>query len=303
MILTSSMQQLFRRDCTRSLQWMKKNYIYTISSATSFHKKPSVFENSEPLDHPDAGEDSFTSLKDAKYAFNAVLDGVGGWTSIGIDPSKFSWGLVRELEKEFKHFDNDKFPDPLSLLTNAFSSLKKSNSVKAGSSTVCTTIFEKQSGKLHSLNLGDSGFLILRKGAVFYESPPQVLQFNMPYQLAIYPSPYVSKNEITPYMSDLTKHQLHNGDLVILATDGVFDNLDSRSVLEIANRALSETSIDGDFTKRLADSICDTAVTNSKNTKWISPFAKAARNYGLKFRGGKVDDTTVTCMLIQQPST
>ncbi|WBW74755.1 mitochondrial protein phosphatase Azr1 [Schizosaccharomyces osmophilus] len=302
MILTRSMQPLFRGNRPRSLQWIKKNFIYTISSATSFQKKPSVFEDSEPRDHPDAGEDAFTNLEDSKFGFNAVLDGVGGWTSIGVDPSKFSWGLVRELEREFKHFGDDKFPDPLAILTNAFSSLKKSNSVKAGSSTACATLFDKQSGKLHSLNLGDSGFLILRNGSIFYESPPQVLQFNMPYQLAIYPSSYVSKDEITPYMSDLAKHQLQNGDLVILATDGVFDNLNSQSLLKVANHALSEYSTDKNFTKQLADSICDTAVTNSKNTRWYSPFSKAAKNYGIYYRGGKIDDTTVTCMLVQHAS-
>ncbi|EPY51566.1 serine/threonine protein phosphatase Azr1 [Schizosaccharomyces cryophilus OY26] len=299
MILARSIQPIFHGNRLKSVLFIKKNFIYTISSATSFQKKPSSFVSSGNLDHPDAGEDAFSNLENSKYAFNVVLDGVGGWTNIGIDPSKFSWGLIRELEKEFKKFGN-KFPDPLSVMTNAFDSLKKSKSIRAGSSTACATLFDKQSGKLHSLNLGDSGFLILRDGSILYESTPQVLQFNMPYQLAIYPSSYSSRDEITPNMSDLTQHQLQNGDLIILATDGVFDNLDSESLRQVAEKVLSNNTKNENSTRILADSICKTAVTNSKNTKWDSPFSKAARSYGFQYRGGKVDDTTTTCMLVKE---
>lgn len=40
---------------------------------------------------------------------------------------------------------------------------------------------------LHSANLGDSGFIVIREGTVVHESSEQQHYFNTPYQLAIPP--------------------------------------------------------------------------------------------------------------------
>ena len=40
---------------------------------------------------------------------------------------------------------------------------------------------------LHSANLGDSGFLVIRKGEVVHKSSEQQHYFNTPYQLALPP--------------------------------------------------------------------------------------------------------------------
>lgn len=53
-----------------------------------------------------------------------------------------------------------------------------------GSSTACVIVFDKQKNILNSANLGDSGFLIFRKGKVLYRSSEQQHYFNTPYQLA-----------------------------------------------------------------------------------------------------------------------
>ena len=37
--------------------------------------------------------------------------------------------------------------------------------------------------KLHSANLGDSGFMVIRNGRTLFKSPPQQQSFNFPYQL------------------------------------------------------------------------------------------------------------------------
>lgn len=50
-----------------------------------------------------------------------------------------------------------------------------------GTSTVC--ILALEGNKLHAANLGDSGFLVVRKRTVVFRCPSQQHRFNFPYQL------------------------------------------------------------------------------------------------------------------------
>ena len=59
--------------------------------------------------------------------------------------------------------------------------------LKIGSSTACIMVLDKKSQMLHSANLGDSGFLVIRHGSVVHQSSEQQHYFNTPYQLAIPP--------------------------------------------------------------------------------------------------------------------
>lgn len=59
--------------------------------------------------------------------------------------------------------------------------------LKIGSSTACIMVLDKKSQMLHSANLGDSGFLVIRQGSVVHQSSEQQHYFNTPYQLAIPP--------------------------------------------------------------------------------------------------------------------
>lgn len=57
----------------------------------------------------------------------------------------------------------------------------------AGSSTACIVILDRQSHRLHTANLGDSGFLVVRGGEVVHRSDEQQHYFNTPFQLSIAP--------------------------------------------------------------------------------------------------------------------
>ena len=48
-------------------------------------------------------------------------------------------------------------------------------------------VLDKKSQTLHSANLGDSGFLVIRQGSVVHHSSEQQHYFNTPYQLALPP--------------------------------------------------------------------------------------------------------------------
>ena len=59
--------------------------------------------------------------------------------------------------------------------------------MSAGSSTACIVVLDRQSHQLHTANLGDSGFLLVRGGEVVHRSDEQQHYFNTPFQLSIAP--------------------------------------------------------------------------------------------------------------------
>lgn len=59
--------------------------------------------------------------------------------------------------------------------------------MSAGSSTACIVVLDRQSHQLHTANLGDSGFLVVRGGEVVHRSDEQQHYFNTPFQLSIAP--------------------------------------------------------------------------------------------------------------------
>lgn len=59
--------------------------------------------------------------------------------------------------------------------------------VFAGSSTACIVVLDRSSHRLHTANLGDSGFLVVRGGEVVHRSDEQQHYFNTPFQLSIAP--------------------------------------------------------------------------------------------------------------------
>lgn len=90
-------------------------------------------------------------------------------------------------------------------------------------------------------SLGDSGSVLLRLAAVHHYSTPQTHSFNTPYQLSIIPPRMRTQASIFggSYLEDLprdavtTALRMQHGDVLVLATDGVFDNLNNQDILKI----------------------------------------------------------------------
>lgn len=76
-------------------------------------------------------------------------------------------------------------------ISERLSSFCKANSsyhvLFAGSSTACIVVLDRTSHRLHTANLGDSGFLVVRGGEVVHRSDEQQHYFNTPFQLSIAP--------------------------------------------------------------------------------------------------------------------
>nr|POE61500.1 putative protein phosphatase 2c 55 [Quercus suber] len=86
-----------------------------------------------------------------------------------------------------------------------------------------------------------------------------------------------------------TVERLLPGDIIVLGTGGLLDNMFTAEIEDI----ISKGSLEGVNTEKLASTIAHLALFNSMDKNIDSPFAQVARLAGLKHNGGKRDDITV----------
>ncbi|KAJ5674832.1 uncharacterized protein N7477_004766 [Penicillium maclennaniae] len=200
--------------------------------------------NARRLGRPDSGEDAFfvsqIGSESNAVAF-AVADGVGGWTESRVDPADFSHGLCGYMAETALAWDKSaKKLRPKQLLQTGYDKIVADPTVKAGGSTASVGV-ALPDGHVELANLGDSGSVLLRRAAVHHYSIPQTHDFNTPYQLSIIP-PRMRAQASTfggAYLEDfprdasVTNVQMQHGDVLMLATDGVFDNLNNQDILKL----------------------------------------------------------------------
>jgi protein phosphatase PTC7 len=146
------------------------------------------------------------------------------------------------------------------------------------------------SSTLSALNLGDSGFRLFRQldseaGAPRLEmgSRPQQHFFNCPFQLG-------GDNADRPRNGDRYTHAVQPGDLIVLATDGLFDNLFDDEIGALLAK--------GGTIEQLSERVASTARNVSFDMKRRSPFTVEARAQGYNMPGGKVDDVAVVLIRV-----
>jgi len=240
-------------------------------------------------------------------SFIGVADGVGSWTvEQGIDVSKFSRELISFCEKAAKdavEHNWQKAMDPLHILSTAWTNINKAQLV--GSSTICIIALDGTTQRVQAANLGDSGFLVLRHHSriiagslhsvvspdrsafphqVIFRSTQQLHSFNEPLQLGLN-----SKGRIVceqPSDAEIIKLSLEEDDLVLLATDGLFDNLGESDILALIGEGTDPPNV-------LAEKIAKAAYAASLDTTRDGPFAILAKDNNYMWGGGHPDDITV----------
>lgn len=229
-----------------------------------------------------------------------VADGVGGWRQYGVDPGQFSSQLMRNCERLVKA-GYVVANQPQKLLAQGFREMKECKKQVIGSSTACVMMLSHTDLKLYTANIGDSGFLVVRKGEVVHKSIEQTHFFNTPFQLSL-PPPELASDVLVdqPESADRYEFNVEDGDVILLATDGIFDNMpDSLLADEITSKMASSDS-QSTSTEELsaklqqaANSIALIARQLSQDPDFLSPFAQNARENGYFMSGGKEDDITV----------
>jgi len=175
-----------------------------------------------------------------------------------------------------------------------------------GASTALVLVLEGNSVGL--ANLGDSGFFLLRRTptglAIIERSMGQQHSWNCPYQLIRLPPAVairVPKSFKPDVASDCERMDVPviAGDLLILFTDGMVDNLHEHEMLNIVNRLAGTVSEPG-CPQLLARELVTAAHARSLDPQAEVPFTLASRVHGQEILGGKPDDITVVAAWVMQ---
>ncbi|MCJ1394887.1 hypothetical protein MMC18_007767 [Xylographa bjoerkii] len=343
-----------------SNSWSPETFSFRIAASFSakghkFNPKTNLFTfkrddqrqaetaDASPRKRLDSGQDAFfvSNIGKSRNVAFGVADGVGGWSDSGIDSADFSHGLCERMADiageastssawELKRGDL-KARD---LLQKAYNAIVEEKKIRGGGSTACIAVGHSD-GALQVANLGDSGFVQLRPNAVYFASKPQTHAFNTPYQLSVLHPKLLARSVAFGHkpLSDLPKdasvtdHTVKHGDVLVFATDGVWDNLSSPDVMKLVSKymtgfngwmdgkdgvaasdQLDVLTTEGGIAKDrentlqalLAVAITGEAKAASENAKLDGPFAREVQKYypGEDWHGGKVDDICVVVAVV-----
>ncbi|KAI6235443.1 Myotubularin-related and Zinc finger domain containing protein [Aphelenchoides besseyi] len=267
-----------------------KNVAQKVDATCCGFAKDLIGAPSTVLDHGIFGEDACFISRYKSIYVAGVADGVGGWRKYGVDPSQFSSHLMNHCSDIVRSGDfQPNRPDLI--IANAFDKLSVSPR-PIGSSTACVVVIHQRT--LYAANLGDSGYLVYRNGKIIQRSAEQVHYFNAPFQLTLLPEQWDFEGFIrdTPEKSDLQRLEMESGDVVLLATDGLWDNVPDAVIIDALN------GVEASNLQSKCNTIALIARRLSHDLQHASPFAVKAGEHGYRTSGGKPDDISVVLMFI-----
>jgi protein phosphatase PTC7 len=152
-------------------------------------------------------------------------------------------------------------------------------------------------------NLGDSGLRVVRDGKIIFATESLNHSFNMPFQLGSKKRlPFTDK----PKNALVSLLRVQRGDVLIMASDGFFDNVWDSDIARMVKAACTVANGNGVAQNELAEQLAEVAARNSKDPAYRSPWSvEVARHKNVGIlqkmfpKGGKVDDITVVVAQIQ----
>ncbi|ORX71485.1 protein serine/threonine phosphatase 2C [Linderina pennispora] len=233
------------------------------------------------------GEDAFFHRNDAL----GIADGVGGWAGVGdADPALFARRLMHHASAEvarFEDIDDEQFAHyhaaaPVDILRRAYEiTLDEMEALGVrGSSTACVVVL--RGDELRVANLGDCSLTVVRQGDMLG----------------------TEEHSDGPSDAQVFRLKVQRGDIVIVGSDGVFDNLFDDDILDEVNQhlpaamraAVSPFHVDP---RAISRAIAERAKLVSEDTRYAeSPFQMRAMQEGLYYQGGKRDDISVIVAIV-----
>ena len=256
------------------------------------------------------GEDAF--FVDSAAMVVGIADGVGGWERLGVDPAAYSRKLMGECEAAGAMGN----ASCMQILQKGF--------LRTDVEGSCTAIVAKYlplERRLEVASVGDCSMRVVRDGEVVFRTDVQEHNWNQPYQLSHPPfNEADTPDDALEYSYDLVP-----GDVVVLGSDGLWDNLwDDELLMCISASDAMRRSYDGSGqwqqeAEELAQRLLELAEAHSLDQTYASPFAKereAVRRRSETFmtrlmngmaknadsgrdgKGGKQDDITCVAVVI-----
>jgi len=284
----------------------------------------------------DAGLYSRALLREAAKTFLSGSKVADGSKSTDALSDKVASSSSSEASKSTTH--------PLFMLERAFQVVAEKN-VK-GSTTCVLLTLDPRLGLLNAANIGDSGYLVARLNPdasssssssssslstsntapyllskdesnddgkpqrfIAYRSPPQEHDFGRPFQLG--------HHEATDKPSDamLSTFFLENDDVIVVGTDGLWDNVSEKEILAVienrikSSSASTTTSSSSSSSSSLgsnqaflnkkevdacAKELTQKAFEHANDRSRTTPYSLAAtEHFDMVYNGGKKDDITV----------
>jgi protein phosphatase PTC7 len=254
------------------------------------------------------GEDDFI-ITDLKHLnFLAVADGVGSWVFHGVNTKYFVSELMEVLTAKYHALNHEKIKghddERNSILYSiidesiAFLNRRKVN-INRGSCTLAALSLNLKTLHLNTYLMGDAGFMIVREGKIIYRSVDQLKDFNFPNQMGI------GEEMDHPIKGDVNKMKLKLWDVIVIGSDGLFDNLFDKKILYIVNYEMSKVKkTDGSTYTQAAQNIVKMLTIQAKKlgerveNVWTPFGLEVAMKFQAYYSGGKNDDTTVVVAIV-----
>jgi len=263
-------------------------------AAVSVHSRTGAHCLPHPSKVSSGGEDAFIIASTHQGTLTGVLDGVGGWINVGVDSGVYSRTLAHHIDLEFAEWtangaeslrQQEGGKPLLGILERAFARMKALQI--QGSCTVCLSLL-LPNGSLHILNVGDSGLRVIRGDEVVFSTTEQQHSFNFPVQLG-------SLSDDAPSDGAYLITGVQPDDTLLLATDGVWDNLWEEEFVGVVTSSSGAFSAGLDGTARR---LAEAAQRRGGDAGYVSPFAVHGQRAGLRTMGGKLDDSTAVVVRV-----
>mmetsp|Transcript_40586 Transcript_40586/g.101519 ORF Transcript_40586/g.101519 Transcript_40586/m.101519 type:complete len:361 (-) Transcript_40586:197-1279(-) len=172
------------------------------------------------------------------------------------------------------------------------------DTLSCGASTACVAQIDTTVPgytTLKGVNVGDSGLSVVRRNAedgalkVVWKTNPQQHFFNCPFQLG-------GSSPDSPDQAMKFTVPLQTGDLVVVGTDGFYDNVYENQMID-----LLEYTKDQDATA-IAQSLVGYARQQQEDPSILVPYGVEAKEAGQTWSGGKLDDTCVMILQFWNPA-
>ncbi|XP_010432553.1 PREDICTED: probable protein phosphatase 2C 62 [Camelina sativa] len=213
-----------------------------------------------------------------------IADGVSEWSFEGINKGMYSQELMSNCQKIISD-ETAKMTDPVQVLHTSVNETKSS-----GSSTAL--IAHLDNNELHIANIGDTGFMVIRDGTVLQKSSPMFHHFCFPL--------HITQGCDVLNLAEVYNVKLDEGDVVIAATDGLFDNLYEKEIVSIVCGSLEQSLEPQEIAELVAAKAQEVGGSETERT----PFADAAKEEGYDgHKGGKLDAVTVIVSFVKTVST
>ncbi|KAG0266978.1 hypothetical protein DFQ27_009255 [Actinomortierella ambigua] len=214
-------------------QQTRHNYVFS-HSASGFAKNP----NRPPILTPEQDQ-AYFSVQVGEDSYFQRHDALGVADGVGANPALYSRKLMHYAFVELEKYDNieeEAFYDyfnvnPVDILEKSYeqSTLDAKKEGLIGSSTACLAILRDD--ELRIANLGDCGISVIRNNEFIFRTEEQQHSFNYPYQLG-------TGSSDRPTDAQVFTVKVKNGDIVVMGTDGIFDNLFDEDILEEVVRCI-----------------------------------------------------------------